>query len=150
MADYQRDRLYVAERRHYVALDNPCPIGLRDIQGLVDEIVASDWWAERQPVIRRVEVHASRHSGGRSNVRRTATGVVGVIYLCEWARQRGIVLHELAHLLAGVGHRHGPAFARAYLELVERWDSDQAAHQLRQDFWRYNVEVQEDQHAHRI
>ncbi len=49
---------------------------------------------------------------------RIARGGYGTINLPRWARSKPIILHELAHNLAGARARHHWPFNRAYIDLV--------------------------------
>jgi len=96
------------------------PDALRTVakcQALVDKVVGSRWWKSRSTV-REVAVL----TGQGARTARAAHYARGpVIKLPLWARTKPVILHELAHHLAGLDEKHGPVFAADYLALVQRW-----------------------------
>ena len=82
-----------------------------EVRAYVDELVASDWWADRWPRIEAIPVARSR-SGRFSGYAVEGTGEIRLSSLRET-----VVLHEIAHVVtAGAGH--GPAFIEVLLFLV--------------------------------
>ncbi len=115
---------------------------IRDCQAFVDRVVGSRWWRARQGD-RGIGHVTVRDGRGRS---RTAcadyfVGTGRVIKLPLWGRTRPVILHELAHHLAGLEAKHGPDFARAYLDLVRRWIGRDAAARLRAEYRAGRVKV---------
>ena len=84
---------------------------LREVRAYLDDLVASDWWADRWPHVDAVPVARTR-SGRFSGYAVGGTGEIRVGLLRE-----PVVLHEVAHVVtAGAGH--GPPFVDALLALV--------------------------------
>lgn len=81
-------------------------------QRYVDELLAGDWWGERWPHVDRIVVgrSRSRHWAGYA----VTGGAVPEVRLSS--PREAVLLHELAHCVAGGDH--GPPFVDALLELV--------------------------------
>ena len=84
---------------------------LGDVRAYLDELVASDWWADRWPHIEAIPLGRSR-SGRLSGYAVEGSGEVRLASLTE-----PVVLHEVAHVVTP-GAGHGPAFVDALLALV--------------------------------
>jgi len=84
---------------------------LREVRAYVDDLVASDWWADRWPHIEAVPLARTR-SGRFSGYAVEGSGEIRVGSLRE-----PLVLHEMAHVVTP-GAGHGPAFIEALLALV--------------------------------
>ena len=84
---------------------------LREVRAYVDELISSDWWADRWPHIEAIPVGRTRSSrfGGYAV---EGSGEVRIGNLSE-----PVVLHEVAHVVTP-GDGHGPAFVEAFLALV--------------------------------
>jgi putative metallohydrolase (TIGR04338 family) len=106
----QQLAVYAAEDAALAGLGRVFP-NVTAAQRYVDGLVAGDWWASRWPQVDRVAV-------GRSRSRRFAgyalTGITPEVRLSSLSE--AVVLHELAHTVAGGDH--GPAFVEALLALV--------------------------------
>jgi putative metallohydrolase (TIGR04338 family) len=84
---------------------------LREVRAYLDELVGSDWWADRWPHIEAIPVARTR-SGRFSGYAVDGSGEIRVGSLRE-----PVVLHEVAHVVTP-GAGHGPAFVKALLALV--------------------------------
>jgi putative metallohydrolase (TIGR04338 family) len=84
---------------------------LREVRAYVDELIASDWWADRWPHIEAIPVSRTR-SGRFSGYAVEGSGEIRLGSLRE-----PVVLHEVAHVVTP-GAGHGPAFVDALLALV--------------------------------
>jgi putative metallohydrolase (TIGR04338 family) len=84
---------------------------LGEVRAYVDELVASDWWADRWPHVEMILVGRSR-SGRFDGYAVGATGEIRLSRLRE-----PVVLHEVAHVVTP-GAGHGPDFVNALLALV--------------------------------
>jgi len=84
---------------------------LREVRAYVDELVASDWWADRWPHIDAIPVGRTRSSrfGGYAV---DGTNEIRLGKLTE-----PVLLHEIAHVVSP-GAGHGPAFLAALGALV--------------------------------
>ena len=86
---------------------------LGEVRVYVDDLVASDWWADRWPHIDVIPVARTR--SGR--VAGYAVDGSGGIHLAGRGLREPVVLHEIAHVVTP-GAGHGPAFVAALLALV--------------------------------
>ena len=84
---------------------------LREVRVYLDDLIGSDWWADRWPHVEAIPVARTR-SGRFSGYAVDGTGEIRVGSLRE-----PVVLHEVAHVLTP-GSGHGPAFVDALLALV--------------------------------
>jgi len=84
---------------------------LGEVRAYLDELVASDWWADRWPQVETIPVARTR-SGRFGGYAVDGTGAIRVGSLRE-----PVVLHEVAHVVTP-GAGHGPAFITALLALV--------------------------------
>ena len=84
---------------------------LGEVRAYVDELVASDWWADRWPRIEAIPLSRSR-SGRVSGYAVEGTGEIRLASLRE-----PVVLHEIAHVVTP-GAGHGPKFVASLLALV--------------------------------
>jgi putative metallohydrolase (TIGR04338 family) len=84
---------------------------LREVRAYVDELIRSDWWADRWPHIEAIPVGRTR-SGRFSGYAVEGSGEVRLGSFTE-----PVLLHEVAHVVTP-GAGHGPAFVEALLALV--------------------------------
>ena len=110
MTREQQLAVYAAEDAALAGLGRVFP-NVAAAQRYVDGLVAGDWWASRWPRVDRVVVRRSR---SRSFAGYALTGVTPEVRLSLLSE--AVVLHELAHTVAGGDH--GPAFVDALLALV--------------------------------
>ena len=79
---------------------------LREVRIYLDDLIGSDWWADRWPHVEAIPVGRTR-SGRFSGYAVEGTGEIRVGSLRE-----PVVLHEVAHVVTP-GGGHGPAFVDA-------------------------------------
>lgn len=84
---------------------------LREVRAYVDELVASDWWADRWPHIDAIPVGRTR-SGRFGGYAVEGAGEIRLGSLRE-----PVLLHEIAHVVSP-GTGHGPDFVNNLLALV--------------------------------
>ena len=84
---------------------------LGEVRAYLDELIGTDWWADRWPHVEAIPVARTR-SGRFSGYAVEGTGEIRVGTLRE-----PLVLHEVAHVVTP-GAGHGPAFVEALLALV--------------------------------
>jgi len=97
---------------------------LRQAQDYADALVGREWFAQRWPHFEHCEVQR-RGSGARYS---TAAALGGdgsaphgaVVLLAPGHLTQAVLLHELAHVLAGAGEGHGREFLVVQLELVRQ------------------------------
>ena len=116
--DFQRQRVYAWEAA-MLAPTRGGKLSLGACERLIDEAFR---WHER-PSPLDGSWSPPRLGDGRG--RRHACGSREVIKLPRWARTRTIVLHECAHGMSRDGH--GPAFVRAYVTLLCRFQGQDRA-----------------------
>jgi putative metallohydrolase (TIGR04338 family) len=145
-SDPQQYRVYDAERVFNNGVGVIMFRSLDDIQKFVDKIVASDWWKDRCDV-EAVRVFLGRKdSGTAKSYPRFASwrGIVQTVPFITipptWAATDIVVIHELAHTCAGLKERHGPVFARCYLDMLATFSSRSNALKLQKSFDAERVE----------
>ena len=114
LRDFQRSKVYEAEKVFVSFTPDPDLIALADLQEWVDEILSTPLWQGLLQGPKRIKV-----KDGRGSKRAWATRKW--IKMPRWTRQRGMVLHELAHSCAPkdiAESPHGPEFCSRYLALV--------------------------------
>jgi putative metallohydrolase (TIGR04338 family) len=84
---------------------------LGEVRDYVDDLVGSDWWADRWPHIEAIPVGRTR-SGRFEGYAVDGIGEVRLGNLRE-----PVLLHEVAHVVTPADG-HGPAFVTALLSLV--------------------------------
>lgn len=134
--DSQRQRVYDAEqssglqRRH-----GDRTLTMTECEDLIDRALSrksiQKHYSDAECLRRRVAV-ARTHGGGRA-------GWDDEIRLGVWARQEIVVLHELAHLLAGNENAHHWQFTQALLRLVSAMMGREAHDALRDAYKKHKV-----------
>ena len=111
--DNQRARVYKAERILQDHKSSMKPMTIDDCQKFVNRVLA------RKTII---NIYGKRYIAverGKGGGRASGTVYSGrVITLGVWARQPVVILHEIAHHLAGLDAEHGPHFVSVMLKLV--------------------------------
>lgn len=135
--DFQRSRVYKAERRHSQWTYNG-GMELDEVKDFVKEICNSRWYKNRAGRASYIKVKDGRgrtHAGGNYHYKQ--------VKLPRWSRSRMVILHELAH--TAVNHdkvpAHGREFCGWYLALVRRFVSEDAYKELRQHMQDVGVKV---------
>ena len=116
MRDYQRKRVYDAERRVSVFTENAVTkqeptVDWVVLQKYVLDITKTSWFQKRWPR-RTIEVWDGR-------AHRSARGGWGWITMPRWSWSPLIILHEIAHAVGDwISDKHGPTYCGHYLYLV--------------------------------
>ena len=110
---------------------------LREVRGYLDELVGSDWWADRWPHLEMIPVDRTR-SGRFSGYAVEGSGEIRLGSLRE-----PVVLHEVAHVVTP-GAGHGPVFVEALLALVRERLGFHAYGALQAELRRRHVVGEED------
>jgi hypothetical protein len=111
-ADIGRQAVYAAE---IAAFEGTCHETLVDFEALVTlarTVTDSSWW----PCGDIAVVRARRDAGSSSTRQRGSDGPT--VRLAAPQMTAATLVHELAHVLAGVGTGHGARFRRAHVDLV--------------------------------
>ena len=111
-SDRGRAALYAAELAAFdgTSFESVVPIG--ELQALARQVAAAPWWPHGD-----VAVVAARSDAASSSTRQRGAARP-VIRLARPQMTPATLVHELAHVLAGLTHGHGPRFRRAYLDLA--------------------------------
>ena len=81
------------------------------MRAYVEDLIASDWWADRWPQVEKITVGRSR-SGRFAGYAVDGNAEIRLAELSE-----AVLLHEIAHVVTP-GAGHGEAFIEAFLALV--------------------------------
>jgi putative metallohydrolase (TIGR04338 family) len=84
---------------------------LREVRAYLDDLISSDWWADRWPHVETIPAARTR-SGRFSGYAVDGSGEIRLGSLRE-----PVLLHEVAHVVTP-GTGHGPTFVNALLALV--------------------------------
>jgi hypothetical protein len=122
--DHGREAVYASEIAAFEGTAYEEVVALDQLLQLVDDIVAGEWWPHG-----RVDVRAAR-SDARSSSTRQRGGGRPVVRLAGPQMTPATVLHEMAHVLAGLAAGHGPTFRRAHVDLVDSALGERAARWL--------------------
>lgn len=111
-ADIGREAVYAAEISAFEGTSFESVTPFPELLELATLIVAADWWPHGE-----IEVVPARADAGSSSTRQR-TGAAAVVRLAAPQMTPATVVHEFAHVLAGVGQGHGDVFRRAHVDLV--------------------------------
>jgi hypothetical protein len=110
--DVGREAVYAAE---IAAFEGTCHETLVEFESLVvlaRTVIEAPWWPCGEIAIVR-----ARRDAGSSSARQRGSGNP-VVRLATPQMTAATLLHELAHVLAGLGSGHGGPFRRAHVDLV--------------------------------
>ena len=147
--DSQREAVYHAEHRLRRWLDQTGPVtvfgsrwdlepdirfvGIPDVQRYVDKVLGHLGRDDKVGVRARRGMRKAHYCDGVISIPPRSIGG-------EWALREIVVLHEIAHHLAGV-HGHGPLFTRAFLDLLDATGKPMTARVLQAAFWEAGVQI---------
>jgi putative metallohydrolase (TIGR04338 family) len=105
---------------------------VESVQRYVDDVLALPAVAQRWPGVGRLTVRARRAATAAHYEHSETGGVIAVPAAASWALRELVVLHEVAHHLAGsVGPAHGPGFVATFCELATMIMGPEAGYVLR-------------------
>jgi hypothetical protein len=110
--DQGRAAVYAAEIAAFEGTSYESLAALDALQRLAGLVFVADWWPHGE-----VPILAARRDAGSSTTRQRG-GEHPVIRLAAPQLTPATLIHELAHVLAGVASGHGPAFRRAHVDLA--------------------------------
>jgi hypothetical protein len=108
--DRGRAQVYAAELTAFEGTDLEVIVELEELVALAGRVISEPWWSGGHVEITRARSHA------RSSVTRQTSPPV--IRLAAAQMTPETVIHELAHVLAGVVAGHGELFRRAHVDLA--------------------------------
>ena len=113
-ADLGRAQVYAAELAAFDGTDLEDVVGVGKVAAAIRAVVETSWWPGRDVTVREMR------SDARSSATRCALDGADAADIGLAATQATIATgaHELAHVLAGVGHGHDATFRRAHLDVV--------------------------------
>ncbi len=111
-ADIGREAVYAAEIAAFEGTSFETVTPFAELLGLAGLIVAAAWWPQGE-----IELVPARSDAGSSSTRQR-TGAAPVVRLAAPQMTAATVVHEFAHVLAGLAHGHDAVFRRAHVDLV--------------------------------
>ncbi|HEY5664327.1 MAG TPA: hypothetical protein VIS05_09855 [Ilumatobacter sp.] len=111
-ADLGREAVYAAEVAAFEGTAFESLSAMADLLALAEVITSAPWWPHGA-----IEVVAARRDAGSSSARRRGAGDP-VVRLAATQMTPATLVHEFAHVLAGIGEGHGATFRRAHVDLV--------------------------------
>jgi putative metallohydrolase (TIGR04338 family) len=135
--DTQKARVYRAERILQDHKSSMKPMTITECQKFVNRVLA------RQLIIKSYGKRYIAVERGKGGGRASGTYYSGrVITLGVWARQPAVILHEIAHHLAGLDAEHGPHYAAVMLKLVRAVLGKEAHEKLLGSYAYHRVRVE--------
>lgn len=110
--DTGREAVYAAEIAAFDGTSYESVVALEVLIEIGTKICTADWWPHGE-----IDVVAAR-SDARSSSTRQRGSTRPVIRLAAPQMTRATLIHEFAHVLAGVKLGHSPVFRRAYIDLA--------------------------------
>ena len=111
-ADHGRAAVYAAEIAAFEGTSYEAVTPFDELLALGSLVTNAAWWPHGD-----IELVPARSDAGSSSARQRGSGPP-VIRLAAPQLTPATVLHELAHVLAGIQAGHGPLFRRAHVDLV--------------------------------
>ncbi len=120
-SDVGREAVYAAEIAAFEGTSYESFRPLEQLVSIAADITASAWWPHGD-----VAIVAARRDASSSSTRQHA-GSDPVVRLAAPQLTEATLVHELAHVLAGVAAGHGPVFRRAHVDLTGAAFGDEPA-----------------------
>lgn len=111
-SDRGRAAVYAAEIAAFEGTSYESRVAIDQLLALGRLVTAAVWWPHGE-----IEIVPARSDAGSSSTRQRGTGRP-VVRLAAPQMTPATVIHELAHVLAGLPEGHGPGFRRAHIDLV--------------------------------
>ena len=132
MRDFQRSKVYKAERGAWECCDPEKLLSLEECQKLIKKAVR---FMGRRCIPKVTDGRGRRRATFKFGALRGGPQIA----LPKWSRTRWVILHEYAHAVAD--DHHGPKFTRAYIKLVRRFIGKIEAEILKIAFKQYRVKT---------
>lgn len=110
--DLGREAVYAAEIDAFEGTSYETVVALDELLPLAKVIMSADWWPHGE-----VAVVAARSDASSSSTRQLGSGEP-VVRLAAPQMTPATLVHEFAHVLAGVACGHRDTFRRAHVDLV--------------------------------
>jgi hypothetical protein len=108
--DHGRAQVYAAELAAYEGTELETVVEFDALVTLAERVMSDAWWPEE-----RVQLRRARSDARSSTTRHTSRTA---IHLAAPQMTPATLIHELAHVLAGVDAGHGARFRRAHVDLA--------------------------------
>ena len=112
MSDHGRAAVYAAEIAAFEGTTYEAIAPWDELLELGRQITAAPWWPHGP-----IRMVPARADAGSSSARQRGSGPP-VVRLAAPQLTRATVVHEFAHVLAGLGDGHGAVFRRAHVDLI--------------------------------
>lgn len=122
--DLGRQAVYAAEIAAFEGTSFEVVVPIEHLIQLARLIINAEWWPHGE-----IEVVAARSDAGSSSTRQHGRRRP-VVRLAAPQMTPATLVHEFAHVLAGLEHGHRQVFRRAHLDLVAEVFGDTAANWL--------------------
>lgn len=111
-SDRGRTAVYAAEIAAFEGTSYERIAGIDELRALGRTVTGAAWWPHGE-----IEIVPARAGAVSSSARQWGSGSP-VVRLAAPQMTRATVVHELAHVLAGIADGHGCVFRRAHVDLV--------------------------------
>ncbi len=111
-SDVGREAVYAAEVAAFEGTSYESLTSLDHLVDLAADITEGEWWPLAPPTV------VAARSDARSSTTRQRADDRPVVRLAAPQLTEATLVHELAHVLAGVDRGHSGAFRRAHVDLV--------------------------------
>lgn len=112
MTDVGREAVYAAEIAAFDGTAYESLVEFDELVAIAGRVAASTWWPHGP-----VRVVRARRDASSSSTRQRGSAAP-IVRLAAPQMTPATVIHELAHVLAGLDVGHGSTFRRAHLDLV--------------------------------
>lgn len=143
--DSQRSKVYIAERAAGLQLPSSTKrdwaMSIEECQQYVNKMLNSAYFKRKYWKHSTLEIRVLE---GRNGGRATRQGFgQSVIFLGVWARQEFVIIHEVAHHVAGLSHGHDWRFCEVELDLVRHFMGKEAHDKLKASFKEHKVKFRQ-------